>query len=392
MPTEVLNRATRAAGLPLSSSLNENFEFVVSKEGVPVSYGMDQMSDGERAAFILIASVILAKENSAILIDEPERHLHRSISSPLLRFLRDERPDLSWVVSTHDLSLPRDDVEAAVLLLYDYNGQYWNAELVENPHELPPEICEAIYGARERVLFVEGTDTSLDRPLYQTFFPGTTIIPVETCHHVQQAVKGLRETGAVHRIEARGIVDGDNRLANDIETLLEQGVHTLGVYSVEAVYYHPLVIEAVQKLMDPEATTDKVIASACDALDGSISKACKDAAYKAFRERFHKMLPTPEEFLDAENLTIEVNGRGQVEELTERVNGYRERGEWIELLKMINIRTTSAPNAIVGKLGYRNRKAYERVALQRLRSEDSLREQLVREGVIPDPFIEPGAG
>ena len=37
------------------------------------------MSDGERAIFYFIGEVLCAKENSLIIIDEPENHLHKSI-------------------------------------------------------------------------------------------------------------------------------------------------------------------------------------------------------------------------------------------------------------------------------------------------------------------------
>ena len=37
------------------------------------------MSDGERAIFHFIAEVVSAEENSLIIIDEPENHLHNSI-------------------------------------------------------------------------------------------------------------------------------------------------------------------------------------------------------------------------------------------------------------------------------------------------------------------------
>lgn len=42
-------------------------------------YNGSEMSDGERAVFYFIGEVLCAGENSLIIIDEPENHLHKSI-------------------------------------------------------------------------------------------------------------------------------------------------------------------------------------------------------------------------------------------------------------------------------------------------------------------------
>jgi predicted ATPase len=46
-------------------------------------YTAAEMSDGERAAFYLIGQTLMAPENSLIIFDEPELHIHRSIMSTL---------------------------------------------------------------------------------------------------------------------------------------------------------------------------------------------------------------------------------------------------------------------------------------------------------------------
>lgn len=163
---------------------------MVSKDGN--SYGIQSMSDGERAALVLACEVILSDKGALILIDEPERHLHRSISSPLLQYLRSIRPDLRWVIATHDLSLPRDDYGAQVLIFYKYLGSnQWDAELLVCGDELPPTLLEAIYGARKKVIFVEGVKESRDAPLYQSLFKGVTIVPAGNCRDVCESVAGF---------------------------------------------------------------------------------------------------------------------------------------------------------------------------------------------------------
>ena len=42
-------------------------------------YGAAELSDGERNALLISAEILTAKDGTLLIIDEPERHLHRSI-------------------------------------------------------------------------------------------------------------------------------------------------------------------------------------------------------------------------------------------------------------------------------------------------------------------------
>ena len=81
------------------------------------TYGIEQLSDGERSALLLASEVLTAPKGTLLLLDEPERHLHRSIISPLLSGLFAQRSDCNFVISTHDLLLPHDCGPTPVLVL-----------------------------------------------------------------------------------------------------------------------------------------------------------------------------------------------------------------------------------------------------------------------------------
>ena len=68
-------------------------------------YDIAQMSDGERNAVILAANVLTVNSGTVLLIDEPERHLHRSIIEPLLSALLAQREDCAFIVSTHEIAV-----------------------------------------------------------------------------------------------------------------------------------------------------------------------------------------------------------------------------------------------------------------------------------------------
>jgi ABC-type glutathione transport system ATPase component len=85
-PFEVINELMRLSNLSIQISLEDGQKIVARKNG-GTGYSVAELSDGERNAFLIAADVLTAKPGTLILIDEPERHLHRSIISPLLRLL-----------------------------------------------------------------------------------------------------------------------------------------------------------------------------------------------------------------------------------------------------------------------------------------------------------------
>ena len=100
----LMTRLFRTAGMPLSFVLGDGEKFMVSRE--TYQYPINELSDGERSAFILFSSILTQPTGTLFLIDEPERHLHRSIACPLLEAVFQQRRDCRFIVSTHELTLP----------------------------------------------------------------------------------------------------------------------------------------------------------------------------------------------------------------------------------------------------------------------------------------------
>ncbi len=106
-PITIINELLELASLPIVISVHENERILATKKG-STPYSIAELSDGERNALLIAAAILTAKAGSLILIDEPERHLHRSIISPLLTHLFARRDDCAFVVSTHEVLLPID--------------------------------------------------------------------------------------------------------------------------------------------------------------------------------------------------------------------------------------------------------------------------------------------
>lgn len=76
-----------------------------SVPGSTSGYSAAEMSDGERAVFYLVGQTLNAPNDSIILFDEPELHIHRAILSRLWDELEAARPDCV----ERDSILPKED-------------------------------------------------------------------------------------------------------------------------------------------------------------------------------------------------------------------------------------------------------------------------------------------
>ncbi|NEJ83120.1 AAA family ATPase, partial [Rhizobium leguminosarum] len=89
-PIKVINELLKLSNIPIEISVRESEAVMASRNGGP-EYSISELSDGERNALLIAANVLTAKPETILFIDEPERHLHRSIISPLLTLLFSHR-------------------------------------------------------------------------------------------------------------------------------------------------------------------------------------------------------------------------------------------------------------------------------------------------------------
>ena len=245
-----INKLLNLANLAVTIENSAGENLFARREETNERYDIAQMSDGERNAVILAANVLTVKPGTVLLIDEPERHLHRSIAEPLLSAMFRQRPDCTFIVSTHEISLPMANPEASVLIVRSCqwvgnNAETWDAQLIDSDANLPEDIKRAILGSRKKILFVEGELQSLDVQLYGALLPNISIVPVGGCDDVIKAVDGLRDASAYHAVEAFGLIDGDNRSSEYLNMLAHRNIYALNAYSVESLYYCPDAMNAV---------------------------------------------------------------------------------------------------------------------------------------------------
>ena len=374
-PMQVINELMRLSNLPIEVSLEEGQKVVARKKG-GAPYSVAELSDGERNAFLIAIEVLTARPGTLILIDEPERHLHRSIISPLLKLLFDRRKDCAFIVSTHELMLPLDTPTASTLLVRgcEYEGQQvraWTVDLIPPGVAIDDDLKRDLLGGRRKMIFVEGAAQSLDVPLYSLLFPDISVTPKEGCRDVEHAVRGLRAVTDVHWVAAWGIVDNDQRSPEDVQRLKDAGVWALTHYSVEALYYHPKIISRIAKrqaALTGDKADDLVKAAMTNAVAAAKSQRehlVTSVVLRAARERVMAALPKRADVsAGASSLKVEVDITAVRAAEEMRFDNLITSADWDGLITRYPLRESSAFDRVVGGLKMADQAIYRAAVLK----------------------------
>ena len=394
-PFEQLNELLGIGTLAITLENSNDEEILARHRDSSAPFSIAQTSDGERNAAIIAATVLTVEPGTVLLIDEPERHLHRSIIEPFLSALFERRKDCAFVVSTHEIALPVANPEARCLMVRSctWNGDQaktWDVEILEKNVELPEDLKRAILGSRKRILFVEGDSNSsrnLDFPLYSALFPNISVVTKGSCTEVQKAVSGLRGSQNLHHVEAFGLIDRDNRNEEKVRQLAEGGVFALDVYSVESLYYCSSAIAAVacrqaESLGDNADEMNRRIElakqRALDSLneDGLAERMAAQRCEGLVHDRMLSQLPNWKSIktntASPLNISIDSPYQAEVAHFRELVQG----GGLDELVARYPLRKSRVFGAIAEVLKLKSREIYEQTLVSRIRSDEALAESL----------------
>lgn len=386
-PVKVINELMRLSSIPISISVQGNEEVVASKAG-SAPYSIAQLSDGERNALLIAAEVLTAKPGTLMIIDEPERHLHRSIISPLLTLLFRSRADCAFVVSTHEIMLPIDNPSTRTLLLRNcqYEGSSvtaWDADVLPPSSTPDDELRTDILGARRSILFVEGVPHSLDKPLFSLLFPDVSVVAKASCRDVEHAVAGIRDSEELHWVKAFGLVDSDRRPESELSTLRARGVYALPVICVESIYYHAEIQRRVAERHssvtgdDPAVRIADAKAAALAVIRPHARRLSERVAEKEIRTRLLEQLPQRAQIASGATITMSVDPMAVVEREIASFSVDVEKGDLSALIGRYPIRETQALSEIARKLGFQGRDQYEN-AVRKLLLDDTRAIQWLR--------------
>jgi ABC-type cobalamin/Fe3+-siderophores transport system ATPase subunit len=203
-------------------------------------YEAYNMSDGEKSILFIAGYVLLASQNSFIIIDEPELHLHKSIVDSMFDKLEQERNDCIFIYMTHDVDFATSRNNAKKFWLKNYsNYGIFDIESIDE-NEIPQELYLKLLGSKKPILFCEGKKDSWDYIVYSKLLPNFTVTPVEGCLNVIEYTKKFNElvVGMKYKPQkAYGLIDKDFEFGDEKnKELQENNIYRLDYAEIENLF------------------------------------------------------------------------------------------------------------------------------------------------------------
>lgn len=216
-------------------------------------YHVNALSEGEKAVIYYAVSVLMAKKDSFIVVDEPETYLNPSLTNLLWDQLIQKRSDCQFIFITHsvDFVLGRCDSKVAWIKNFQYPDQ-WGFEFINDDFALPKMLMTEILGSKKPVAFCEGNDkSSLDYKVYRSLLGESyTVIPVGGHGAVIKNCEVLLNSPWLG-MDAFGIVDGDHYTKEKIEALKAKHVKVLPFNEIEMLLLSKEVMECTMQASYP---------------------------------------------------------------------------------------------------------------------------------------------
>ena len=312
-------------------------------------YSINGLSDGERCVLFYIGNVLLAPENSYIVVDEPETFLNAAVYNELWDLLISERPDCQFIFSSHNMDFVQSRTNATYIWCKKFEAPYdLDYQVLEETQEMPLPLLTEVSGTRKPILFCEGTKTSIDYQIYSKLFSEFCFVkPVQGHKQVIQHTKAYNDLQHIHGNTAYGIIDNDWMDESSIQVYKEQNIFVLPFNEVEMM----LVDEAVVKSCLP-FDDDKEKQRKFENFQQSIIKSCEEKKEKiisiALKKRLDEFLegnciknnkPTKddvEEFL--KNLVNKFDASSTVDNITFIVEESLDSSNFSAILKICNLK------------------------------------------------------
>lgn len=218
---------------------------VVKVEKNGSKYSINGLSDGERCILFYIGNVLLAPENSYIIVDEPETFLNAAVYNELWDLLISERPDCQFIFASHNMDFVQSRTNAAYIWCKKFEAPYsLEYQILDDSLNLPLNLLTEVSGTKKPILFCEGTKTSVDYQIYSKLFSEFCFVkPVQGHKQVIQHTKAYNDLQHIHGNIAFGIIDNDWMDEKSIQEYKDKNIIVLPFNEVEMI----LVDEAVVK-------------------------------------------------------------------------------------------------------------------------------------------------
>ena len=305
----------------LGSPLEEGtFRFT---KGESRGFVFKNLSGGEKAGFDLILDLAVMRryyDDTIYCIDEPESHMHARLHAGLLSVLYELIPEkCQLMLATHSIGMMRQarDIETenpGSVVFLDFGDRNFDEPQVMEPTKPNRTFWKRAYDvalgdlaelvAPSRVVICEGeplTDPprrnqSLDADCYSRIFedefPETEFISMGNDQQILDDQRGVAEAfrKLIGAMAVVGLVDRDDRSAEEIEVANQQGIRVLSRRNLEAYLFDDEVLSALAAAVGKVDKTQELLTRKRDILDaaadrlpddlkpvrGKIYEACQD--------------------------------------------------------------------------------------------------------------------
>lgn len=359
--------------LPHRKIVLEDGKVKVIDKAHGTEYHGKEMSDGERVALYLMGQCLVAPKGSIFIVDEPEIHLHTSIMQSLWNKLEEAKPDCLFVYITHDLGFASTRVSSTNIWVKEYDGSTtWKWDFVPDVEGFPESLLLELMGNRRTIVFVEGEKGGKDHSIYQSIFRNYNIVPRSGCQRVIDSVKAMKLNQSFHHVNVFGIIDRDYRTDQEIEGLMEIGVHTIDVAEIENILLNESTLRIVAKNqhLEPDAVVSKALETAKNLLSKDVERQASLRTCRVLENKLSR-IDNKSVGLDAIKLTVaETLGGIDVERLftenSELYTNLTESDNLDEILKYFNNKGLLSSICTTFELG---KNGYEKLVLRMLNSE-----------------------
>ena len=210
-------------------------------------YSINGLSDGERCVLFYIGNVLLAPENSYIVVDEPETFLNAAVYNELWDLLISERPDCQFIFASHNMDFVQSRTNATYVWCKKFEVPYdFDYEILEDSQEMPLSLLTEVSGTRKPILFCEGTKTSIDYQIYSKLFSEFCFVkPVQGHKQVIQHTKAYNNLQHIHGNIAYGIIDYDWMEEIRIEKYKRKNIFVIPFNEIEMLLVDEAIVKSV---------------------------------------------------------------------------------------------------------------------------------------------------
>lgn len=346
-------------------------------------YNASEMSDGERVIFYLVGEVVCAPENSIIIIDEPEMHIHKSLIKSLFDLIEIERPDCSFIYLTHDIDFAFTRQNAIKIWAKSYvSTDLWDYEILNEEMPIPEQLYLEVLGSRKPVIFLEGDNSSIDYEIYEQVFSEFTLKPLGSCEKVIHSVKSFNEQNGFHHINSFGIIDRDRRQLIEINKLIEKNIWVLDVAEAENLLLLENIVKTLAIHIGKNAEVvfsevkNNIISFFANQLEPQIILHYKEV----LKREFYKLTNftsknITDSILEINNLYASIDKQNIYDRIKAEFETVLSNNDYNSILRLFNLKEAIIPQSKVCELtGIKNKEEYRKLVLTLLKKKDDTSE------------------